>query len=451
MALSTERQKVTKILIFNDSSPSSTSPQPLSATTSDRSSLTTPRLKITPSTETTPPSHVSSSPAKQPASVSLFVIEEQVSVDCSPSPLCDFCRCVGWSHHYVLKRKYHLIIPASDEWMKPLRKDSLEVTSSSSRHLMHGVIHCNGFGHLLCINSDNVSSFLSGDRAMDLWDRLCSTLHTRSKAPIERKTAIALAAISSSPVPGEDTWDSPSCSSPGTDTMSRTKYDSFNALVAGEGCTKLSGERLSETAQARFTTPGSRIRFSLIKVNQEASTSTPGLNPYEDILYLYRNLLLTYPEFRRTTRGYNSELPSSAQSRRAAQRLDPEVTSWRARDGFSKRNYQRAEVCSRESAEFRNKDLEKIDENSGLESEGGNKIRTEFLVTGFGLDTWTVLRYEGGFDNWTVDCKCGAIDDDGERMVACDACKVWHHTKCHSIEDGEDVPSAFSCYRCFGY
>ena len=169
----------------------------------------------------------------------------------------------------------------------------------------------------------------------------------RSKAPIERKTAIALAAISSSPVPGEDTWDSPSCSSPGTDTMSRTKYDSFNALVAGEGCTKLSGERLSETAQAvlnafkdrnivltrrelyeavsgsirdkglinfflkhidkvlmgdqiiqRFTTPGSRIRFSLIKVNQEASTSTPGLNPYEDILYLYRNLLLTYPEFR---------------------------------------------------------------------------------------------------------------------------------------------------------
>lgn len=81
--------------------------------------------------------------------------------------------CTGWSHHYVLKRKYHLIIPASDEWMKPLRKDSLEVTSSSSRHLMHGVIHCNGFGHLLCINSDNVSSFLSGDRAMDLWDRLC--------------------------------------------------------------------------------------------------------------------------------------------------------------------------------------------------------------------------------------------------------------------------------------
>lgn len=40
-----------------------------------------------------------------------------------------------------------------------------------------------------------------------------------------------------------------------------------------------------------------------------------------------------------------------------------------------------------EVLEIRNKDLEKIGENSGLESEGGNKIRTEFLVTGFGLDT----------------------------------------------------------------
>ena len=40
-----------------------------------------------------------------------------------------------------------------------------------------------------------------------------------------------------------------------------------------------------------------------------------------------------------------------------------------------------------EVLEIRNKDLEKIGENSSLESEGGNKIRTEFLVTGFGLDT----------------------------------------------------------------
>lgn len=83
----------------------------------------------------------------------------------------------GWGNHYVSKRKYHLIIPTSDEWKKPLTKDSLKLTS----HLMHGVIHCNGFGHLLCINSDDVSNYLSGDQIMDFWDRLCSTLHTRYK------------------------------------------------------------------------------------------------------------------------------------------------------------------------------------------------------------------------------------------------------------------------------
>nr|VDD25749.1 unnamed protein product [Brassica oleracea] len=328
----------------------------------------------------------------------------------------------------------------------------------------------------------------------------------RSKAPVERKTAIALAAISSSPVPGEDTWDSPSFSSPGTDTMSRTKYESFNALAAGEGC-KWSGKRLSETAQAvlnafkdrnivltrrelyeavsgsirdkglinfllkhidkvltgdqiiqRFTTPGSRIRFSLLKVNQEAS-STPGLNPYEeDILYLYRNLLLTYPDsevysdaseiilncksffkdcqvlpnHEELLRDLTRKLPPGelvTVSRNATIRVLKSAVEKALRDTY-------CVMESFEVLEIRNKDLEKIGENSGLESEGGNKIRTE---------------YEGGFDNWTVDCKCGAIDDDGERMVACDACKVWHHTKFHSIEDGDDVPSAFSCYRCFGF
>ncbi|WZZ35863.1 hypothetical protein YC2023_019264 [Brassica napus] len=112
MALTTERQKVTKILIFNDSSPSSTSLVNLPATpfrdnirsfltdyaetqdyTLDRNNTTVSRLFL----------------ASQATGVGfpLFVIEEQVSVGCS---FCDFCRCVGWSHHYVSKRKYHLII-----------------------------------------------------------------------------------------------------------------------------------------------------------------------------------------------------------------------------------------------------------------------------------------------------------------------------------------------------
>lgn len=69
-----------------------------------------------------------------------------------------------------------MIIPKSDEWNEPLKEKSLKLSS----HLMHGLIHCNGFGHLLCINTDDdATSYLSGHQIMDFWDRLCSTLHTR--------------------------------------------------------------------------------------------------------------------------------------------------------------------------------------------------------------------------------------------------------------------------------
>ena len=64
----------------------------------------------------------------------------------------------------------------------------------------------------------------------------------------------------------------------------------------------------------------------------------------------------------------------------------------------------------------------------------------ELWVRGFGLDMDTDLRYEGGPDNWTVRCKCGAEDDDGERMVSCDICEIWQHTRCCGIEDSQAVP-----------
>ena len=33
-------------------------------------------------------------------------------------------------------------------WHKPLDEDSID----NEKHLLHGVIHCNGYGHLLCVN-----------------------------------------------------------------------------------------------------------------------------------------------------------------------------------------------------------------------------------------------------------------------------------------------------------
>ncbi|XP_031400718.1 PHD finger protein At1g33420-like [Punica granatum] len=57
-------------------------------------------------------------------------------------------------------------------------------------------------------------------------------------------------------------------------------------------------------------------------------------------------------------------------------------------------------------------------------------------------------RMERGDENWTMDCRCGAKDDDGERMLACDACSVWQHTRCSGIPDSESVPVRFVCCRC---
>lgn len=57
-------------------------------------------------------------------------------------------------------------------------------------------------------------------------------------------------------------------------------------------------------------------------------------------------------------------------------------------------------------------------------------------------------RMERGLERWIVDCFCGARDDDGERMLACDVCSIWQHTRCCGIPDYEGVPVKFFCQRC---
>lgn len=59
-----------------------------------------------------------------------------------------------------------------------------------------------------------------------------------------------------------------------------------------------------------------------------------------------------------------------------------------------------------------------------------------------------IYRMEQGLEKWMVHCVCGAQDDDGERMVACDVCSVWQHTKCSYINDAEDVLKKFVCRQC---
>ena len=47
-------------------------------------------------------------------------------------------------------------------------------------------------------------------------------------------------------------------------------------------------------------------------------------------------------------------------------------------------------------------------------------------------------------DDATVKCICGTCDDDGERMVCCDKCQNWLHTRCIGLDDGKEIPPDFS-------
>ncbi|PNX84259.1 PHD finger protein male sterility 1-like [Trifolium pratense] len=47
-----------------------------------------------------------------------------------------------------------------------------------------------------------------------------------------------------------------------------------------------------------------------------------------------------------------------------------------------------------------------------------------------------------------VECICGTKEDDGERMVSCDICEIWQHTRCVRIPNDEEVPHIFLCKRC---
>ncbi|GAV60463.1 PHD domain-containing protein [Cephalotus follicularis] len=106
--------------------------------------------------------------------IPLYTIEEDVYI--SQQPYCDHCKCTGWRNHFVSKRKYHVIIPVDVDWNTPLGDGVFD----KQTHLLHGLIHCNGYGHLLCINGiEGGSKNLCGREIMDLWDRICAHLRTR--------------------------------------------------------------------------------------------------------------------------------------------------------------------------------------------------------------------------------------------------------------------------------
>lgn len=93
-------------------------------------------------------------------------------------------------------------------------------------------------------------------------------------------------------------------------------------------------------------------------------------------------------------------------------------------------------------------DYRGVDESAPVKSLLGSAESVRVLGRCPGKNGLGQYRMERGIERWTVECSCGAKDDDGERMLACDVCGVWQHTRCSGIPDSDSVPAKFICYKC---
>ncbi|KAK3222283.1 hypothetical protein Dsin_009308 [Dipteronia sinensis] len=132
-----------------------------------------------------------------PIHILLFVVEEPIGA--SINHQCKLCQYVGWGHNMVCNKKYHFILPSKNMVAAFLNCGGNDEAVKSNLvelqgHIMHGVFHSNGFGHLLCLNGVETGSDLTGQQLMHFWDRLCTGLRARkvSLYDISRKRGMEL-------------------------------------------------------------------------------------------------------------------------------------------------------------------------------------------------------------------------------------------------------------------
>ncbi|KAL6543491.1 hypothetical protein OROHE_010113 [Orobanche hederae] len=581
----------------------------------------------------------------------LYTIEENVKH--SDNPFCDYCRCAGWSHHFVSKRKYHLIIPVNDEWDNRLDGGAFDLQT----HLLHGLIHCNGYGHLICINGiEGDSKYICGSEIMDLWDRICTTLHARriSVEDLSRKHKMDLRllhgvayghswfgrwgyrfchgsfgvkehnyqramdvlssldldqvidnfsltnectlikqmirhyrdmsgtnlltlrdlfrfmlTLKTTPSFSKPTWPLTeiALTAPFEQRSSKVstrlagkkcplgkdkkpaKYRKFSSLAANldsrwpvrrlehvaqvivealtekrakiksgsSGMTRqeardaarlhigdtglidhvlkvmnnvIVGNYIVRRAGNRSTKileytiqeieAGKDVFCTKVPGKVQTFTIAPGRSVCDDITYLYKTVLLGYPESEPVqfsvqmilySKHFVKDWPFRDEDDDSLRFICGLTTSAVDMNDYISRDFPPLEFISvplyatlgdlKTAVQNAMRDTycatEKLVVTDILEMEGVEDEEVlfgliesgrEISARGCGLDLENDLRYEGGTENWMVRCKCGARDDDGERMVSCDICEVWQHTRCSGIEDSGAVPRLFVCDLC---
>ncbi|KAL4201752.1 hypothetical protein AMTRI_Chr02g260200 [Amborella trichopoda] len=533
----------------------------------------------------------------------LYVIEEDVRG--SPWPHCDHCRCVGWSHHLVSRRRYHFIIVASDQSLCVLH---------SSTHLLHCLIHCNGFGHLLSLNGrENGSKHLFGHHSMGLWDRICSMLCTSyiifrpKKVTVEdtaRKHSMELRLLHSAAYahPWFSQWGYSFChgsfcitelrysmavkilnqlplamldpqhqdahlhriigkykticnstistlgqllramlllnaclpwqKANAAPTMngsqlvtpsngSRWSPKRFEAaahvvanVLEASGSSRLSRQEVRDRARKHIGETG-LLDFVLMSLNNctvgphlirrtinrktkvleyslslvsteldycdgEAATKTrkskSGDHPQNQIQVGRSEVMrdLEYVYKRVLEGGLGGEVVEAA--RRVVLDTKHLTKEWPISDDDGQLRFM-VRMVVEEAGMFSHAttppELVVLSLHASvgdLRAEAERTLHDTYCVMeGFvaqdliwphglvvsemellfrGAERGAAsLKYEGGAKEWRVECECGARDDDGERMVACDLCEVWQHTRCLCIPDAEEVAHLFFCDR----
>ncbi|KAF5197390.1 Phd finger protein male sterility [Thalictrum thalictroides] len=127
-----------------------------------------------------------------PVHFSLFIIEEVMET--SVSRHCHHCQYIGWGHHLICNERFHFVLPSKETALmmtvsSPNCEDNEGLSNTMTGkqnfvelqgHLLHGVLHSDGFGHLICINGIEKGSDLAGKGLMDFWDRICTGLRART-------------------------------------------------------------------------------------------------------------------------------------------------------------------------------------------------------------------------------------------------------------------------------
>ncbi|KAJ3703899.1 hypothetical protein LUZ61_007604 [Rhynchospora tenuis] len=115
--------------------------------------------------------------------VTLEIVEEDVKFLPEKRIRCRNCAVVGWGGHPVSTKRYHFMIPNNQDQSNS--QSGLTYVQKpeywdDSDHLLHGVVHSNGYGHLVRINGiQGGSKFLTGSDLMGFWDHLCKVLGVR--------------------------------------------------------------------------------------------------------------------------------------------------------------------------------------------------------------------------------------------------------------------------------